>query len=101
MKTRGNPSGPGVSTTPHLQRPDIRMQPESCHHPQDPFAQGLGPYMEISTETRTPGMRRVLLALATIFLVVTSAAAAGLDGTAIIKRMKQVIEGPSDTVRLM
>src|ERR1035437_6312215 len=47
MKTRGNPSGPGAITTPHLQRPDIRMQPVSCHHAQDPFAQGLGPYMEI------------------------------------------------------
>ena len=23
------------------------MQPESCHHAQDPFAQGLGPYTEI------------------------------------------------------
>ncbi len=23
------------------------MQPESCHHARDPFAQGLGPYMEI------------------------------------------------------
>src|SRR5207245_9737801 len=45
MKTRGNPSGPGAITTPHLQRPNIRMQPESCHHARDPFAQGLGPYM--------------------------------------------------------
>src|SRR5208282_110346 len=47
MKTRGNPSGPGAITMPHLQRPDIRMQPVSCHHAQDPFAQGLGPYTEI------------------------------------------------------
>jgi hypothetical protein len=35
--------GPGAITTPHLQ-PDIRMQPVSRHHAQDPFAQGLGPY---------------------------------------------------------
>src|SRR5208282_2866374 len=52
MKTRGNPSGPGAITTPHLQRPDIRMQPVSCHHAQDPFAQGLGPYMEIPVYPR-------------------------------------------------
>src|ERR1700730_12232117 len=52
MKTRGNPSGPGAITTPHLQRPDIRMQPESCHHAQDAFAQGLGPYTEIPDYTQ-------------------------------------------------
>ena len=46
-------------------------------------------------------MRRMLLTLATICLAVISAAAANLDGTTIIKRMKQAIEGPSDTVRLM
>ena len=28
------------------------MQPESCHHAQDPFAQGLGPYTEIPVWTR-------------------------------------------------
>ena len=27
------------------------MQPVSCHHAQDPFAQGLGPYMEIPAKT--------------------------------------------------
>src|ERR1700722_5588258 len=52
MKTRGNPSGPGVIKKPHLQRPDIRMQPESCHHAQDAFAQGLGPYTEIPDYTQ-------------------------------------------------
>jgi hypothetical protein len=30
---------------------DIRMEPESCHHAQDPFAQGLGPYMEIPVQS--------------------------------------------------
>jgi hypothetical protein len=44
MKARGDPSGPGAITTPHLQRPDIRMQPGSCHHAQDAVTQGLGPY---------------------------------------------------------
>ena len=28
------------------------MQPESCHHAQDPFAQGLGPYTEIPVNSR-------------------------------------------------
>ena len=28
------------------------MQPESSHHAQDSFAQGLGPYTEIPVETR-------------------------------------------------
>ena len=28
------------------------MQPESCHHAQDPFAQGLGPYREIPAWTQ-------------------------------------------------
>ena len=27
------------------------MQPESCHHARDPFAQGLGPYTEIPVKT--------------------------------------------------
>src|SRR5713101_6605953 len=55
MKTRGNPSGPGAMTKPRLQRPDIWMQPDSFHHAQDLFAQGLGPYMEILDQrVRTP-----------------------------------------------
>src|SRR6202040_178324 len=62
MKTRGNPSGPGVIKKPHLQRPDIRMQPESCHHAQDPFAQGLGPYTEILIAEDSPDNRLVIAA---------------------------------------
>ncbi len=34
------------------------MQPVSCHHAQDPFAQGLGPYTEIPVP---PDLRRALL----------------------------------------
>jgi hypothetical protein len=46
-----NASGKGTpGPEPHLQRPYIRMQPESCHHAEDAFAQGLRPYMEIPAE---------------------------------------------------
>ena len=46
-------------------------------------------------------MKRVFLPLAIIFLVVTSAAAAGPDVATIVKHMKQGLEGPSGAVRLM
>jgi D-alanyl-D-alanine dipeptidase len=32
------------------------MQPESCHHAQDPFAQGLGPYTEILVKSVAPSL---------------------------------------------
>jgi hypothetical protein len=43
----------------------------------------------------------MFLALAIIFLVVTSAAAAGPDAAMIVKHMKQGLEGPSGAVRVM
>jgi len=34
------------------------MQPVSCHHAQDPFAQGLGPYTEIPAKVSS-GLSRL------------------------------------------
>jgi hypothetical protein len=41
----------GFTPQRFYERPDIWMQPESSHRPQDLFAQGLGPYMEIPADT--------------------------------------------------
>jgi len=46
-------------------------------------------------------MKRVFLPLAIIFLVITSAAAAGPDVATIVKHMKRGLEGPSGAVRFM
>jgi hypothetical protein len=46
-------------------------------------------------------MKRTILALATIFLIVTSAVAAEPDVATIVKHMKQGLEGPNDAVRFV
>ena len=46
-------------TTPHLMSSDIWMQPDSLHHAQGTFAQGLGPYAEIPYRERSKSLRIV------------------------------------------
>lgn len=46
-------------------------------------------------------MKRTFLTLATIFLIVTSAVAAGPDVPTIVKQMKQGLQGPDNAVRFL
>ena len=48
IRARGSHNAP-------LQRPDIRMQPVSCHHARDAFAQRLGPYTKIPVNFNLTG----------------------------------------------
>ena len=50
------------------------MQPESCHHAQNPFAQGLGPYTEIPAKIGRALIALTIVAAFVTFMVLSSRA---------------------------